>query len=71
MRQDIEFNHAFISEEARKRKNMRDRNKSIIAKVKEVCQKFGGCAEIGAGYVIVDTKLYTVTQKLPDSFKSE
>ena len=43
--------------------NRRERNKEILDTVRSVCQKFGGMAEIGDGFVVVDTSKYEVKPK--------
>lgn len=35
----------------------------LLAQAREACERLGGVAEISNGYVIVNTKLYTVTRK--------
>ena len=35
----------------------------LLAEAREACERLGGIAEISNGYVIVNTKLYTVTRK--------
>jgi hypothetical protein len=37
--------------------------KNVIRTIGEVCEKQGG-ADIGNGYVVVNTKFYNVTQKV-------
>lgn len=33
----------------------------ILQRVKDVCEKHGGCVDIGEGFVAVNTKYYKVT----------
>lgn len=41
----------------------RERLIEIIQQVKAVCKLHGGMAEIGEGFVVVDTKVYEVKPK--------
>lgn len=55
--------HTYEDHKSIRAANRRERNKEIIDTVRNVCQKFGGMAEIGDGFVVVDTKRYEVKSK--------
>lgn len=41
----------------------REKNKELIDTAKRVCREHGGMAEIGGGFVVVDTKKFKVSQR--------
>jgi len=44
-------------------KSRKQRNAELVQATREVCEKLGGMAEIGEGYVVVDTKKFKVEMK--------
>lgn len=39
------------------------RNKEVLSLVRDICAKNGGSAEIGGGFVVVNTKRFEVKEK--------
>lgn len=64
MRQRDKF--VMIDWEAERNKAIKSRklrNKKIIERVRDICQKQGGMSEIGEGFVVVDTRKFNVIEK--------
>lgn len=55
--------HTYDDQKSQRAATRRERNKEILDTVRSVCQKFGGMAEIGEGFVVVDTKKYEVKER--------
>lgn len=61
--EEIKFNYRFKSEESKRVKAMKSKNKRILENVKSVCDNNNGYALIGETYVIVDTNKFRVIEK--------
>ena len=48
---------------SRKKPSKMEKVTPLLAEAREACQRLGGIAEISNGYVIVNTKLYTINRK--------
>lgn len=61
--QKTNYHSSYDDQKSIRAASRRERNAEILDIVRNVCQKFGGMAEIGNGFVVVDTSKYEVKSK--------